>query len=378
MSREQRKASASTLPVWGSRAEMVSQALARSMPWFAFVNISFALIIIFRNVLFYHFDQTLATRSDMLHEIDMLMLAIVAISLGMLSSLLRTEARLSPGWQTLLALLLFALSCLWSFCCFYFVTVWRLPFSYPLTIILMLTALGALYFYPKGLLLFLLPIWLTCLTASVRLNAGLNMRFVIIWLLLAFILLYGRYILLHWFNENWQRYQDNRLLISRLETMANQDALTETANRRAMEHHLAVAADRQRPFALIMIDVDFFKRYNDRYGHPAGDRCLRDIAAILKSSVRSPEDVVARYGGEEFLLLLFDASLAGAQVVAERIQQRIRRQALPHAASEVSEVVSVSMGLAASAGNKSDAQLLLEADAALYRAKQGGRDRWQA
>ncbi|HEJ9093998.1 TPA: membrane-associated sensor domain-containing protein [Serratia odorifera] len=377
MSREQRKASASTLPVWGSRVEMVSQALARSIPWFAFVNISFALIIVFRNVLFDHFDQTLATRSDMLHEIDALMLAIVVMSLGMLSSLMRAEARLSPAWQTLLALLLFALSCLWSFCCFYFVTVWRLPFSYPLTIILMLTALGALYFYPKGLLLFLLPIWLTCLMASVKLNAGLNMRFVIIWLLLAFILLYGRYILLHWFNENWQRYQDNRLLISRLETMANQDALTETANRRAMEHHLAVAAERQRPFALIMIDVDFFKRYNDHYGHPAGDRCLRDIAAILKSSVRSPEDVVARYGGEEFLLLLFDASLAGATVVAERIQQNIRRQGVPHAASEVGEVVSVSMGLAASSGNKSDAQLLAEADAALYRAKQGGRDRWQ-
>ncbi|MBJ2064333.1 GGDEF domain-containing protein [Serratia odorifera] len=356
---------------------MVSQALARSIPWFAFVNISFALIIVFRNVLFDHFDQTLATRSDMLHEIDALMLAIVVMSLGMLSSLMRAEARLSPAWQTLLALLLFALSCLWSFCCFYFVTVWRLPFSYPLTIILMLTALGALYFYPKGLLLFLLPIWLTCLMASVKLNAGLNMRFVIIWLLLAFILLYGRYILLHWFNENWQRYQDNRLLISRLETMANQDALTETANRRAMEHHLAVAAERQRPFALIMIDVDFFKRYNDHYGHPAGDRCLRDIAAILKSSVRSPEDVVARYGGEEFLLLLFDASLAGATVVAERIQQNIRRQGVPHAASEVGEVVSVSMGLAASSGNKSDAQLLAEADAALYRAKQGGRDRWQ-
>lgn len=173
------------------------------------------------------------------------------------------------------------------------------------------------------------------------------------------------------------RYQENRILIARLDVLAHQDALTGTANRRLMEKFLADASRQALPFALIMLDVDYFKRYNDHYGHQEGDTCLAKVADILKSSVRTPADLVARYGGEEFVVVLPSASLDEAAQVAERIQVTLRETALPHAASAVSESVTVSMGIALSGMHDKAEGVIARADEALYRAKQQGRNRWE-
>ena len=362
-----------TARMWQNYSDMVRQALSVSIPWFTFVNVSFALIILFRNFLISHFDRALGTHTEILPFIDEITVGIIVLSLMLVLFIYRLPARFTP----LCVAMLMAISLMWSYCSFYFIVWWQLPFAWPLSVILMLTALAALYYHPLALLLFITPLWLTTLMASVQLNQGVNIRFLLVWLLLTAILIYGRVILQRWFDEAWLRYQENRMLIARLDVMAHQDALTGTANRRSMENFLDDALLQAEPFALLMLDVDYFKRYNDHYGHQAGDACLIKVADIVKTSVRTPADLVARYGGEEFVIVLPASSLDDAVRVAERIQTNLREISLPHAASEVSEMVTVSMGITLSKDGDSAYGIIARADEALYRAKQQGRNRWE-
>ncbi len=362
-----------TARMWQNYSDMVRQALSVSIPWFTFVNVSFALIILFRNFLISHFDRSLGTHTEILPFIDEITVGIIVLSLMLVLFIYRLPARFTP----LCVAMLMTISLMWSYCSFYFIVWWQLPFAWPLSVILMLTALAALYYHPLALLLFIIPLWLTTLLASVQLNQGVNIRFLLVWLLLTAILIYGRVILQRWFNEAWLRYQENRMLIARLDVMAHQDVLTGTANRRSMENFLDDALLQAEPFALLMLDVDYFKRYNDHYGHQAGDACLVKVADIVKTSVRTPADLVARYGGEEFVIVLPASSLDDAVRVAERIQTNLREISLPHAASEVSEMVTVSMGITLSKDGDSAYGIIARADEALYRAKQQGRNRWE-
>lgn len=362
-----------TARMWQNYSDMVRQALSVSIPWFTFVNVSFALIILFRNFLISHFDRSIGTHTEILPFIDEITVGIIVLSLMLVLFIYRLPARFTP----LCVAMLMTISLMWSYCSFYFIVWWQLPFAWPLSVILMLTALAALYYHPLALLLFIIPLWLTTLLASVQLNQGVNIRFLLVWLLLTAILIYGRVILQRWFDEAWLRYQENRMLIARLDVMAHQDVLTGTANRRSMENFLDDALLQAEPFALLMLDVDYFKRYNDHYGHQAGDACLVKVADIVKTSVRTPADLVARYGGEEFVIVLPASSLDDAVRVAERIQTNLREISLPHAASEVSEMVTVSMGITLSKDGDSAYGIIARADEALYRAKQQGRNRWE-
>ncbi|EAW8146879.1 GGDEF domain-containing protein [Salmonella enterica subsp. enterica] len=366
-----RRRSFNTGRVWQDHKDMVRQALRVSIPWFTFVNISFALLILFRHILIRDVDQSIITQAERLPLIDNITGGIIVFSALILLFVYRLPARFTP-----LCLMLLILSLMWSYCSYCFIVWWQLPFAWPLSVILMLTALAALYYYPPALLLFITPLWLTALLASVQLNQNVNIRFLLVWLTLTAILIYGRFILQRWFDEAWWRYQENRMLIARLDVMAHQDALTGTANRRSMESFLEDALCQAVPFALIMLDVDYFKHYNDHYGHQAGDACLAKVAGVMKRSVRTPADLVARYGGEEFVVVLPSSSLNDAALVAERIQTNLRETALPHVASAISETVTVSMGLTLSTADDSVASIIARADKALYRAKQQGRNRW--
>ena len=167
-----------------------------------------------------------------------------------------------------------------------------------------------------------------------------------------------------------------------LSTMARQDVLTGLCNRRGFEEQfdLAWVACRAsgQPLSVLLIDVDQFKAYNDRYGHPAGDACLRRVAATLLATSRGPLDTLARFGGEEFVLLLPQTLPEEALVLARRILAAMGHVALPHAASSVAPFVTVSIGVAGCvppADERGQAELLAEADRALYRAKALGRNR---
>jgi diguanylate cyclase (GGDEF)-like protein len=163
---------------------------------------------------------------------------------------------------------------------------------------------------------------------------------------------------------------------------ANIDGLTLVANRRRFDAYLTQEWSRhariQQPLSLLICDVDHFKLYNDRYGHQAGDECLRTVAEALSRGRRSI-DLVARYGGEEFALVLPHTDLTGAILVAERVCRDVAGAALPHAASPVADRVTISVGLASITPHikhPADARALVEeADRNLYLAKQGGRNR---
>jgi diguanylate cyclase (GGDEF)-like protein len=163
--------------------------------------------------------------------------------------------------------------------------------------------------------------------------------------------------------------------------MAATDGLTGIANRRAFDDYLEREWKRmireKSPLSLILCDIDFFKNYNDRYGHIQGDACLKAVAQALLGCLVRPGDFPARYGGEEFVLVLPDTPLAGALHVAEQIQAAIRKLALPHETSAVSPFVTLSLGVAQAdplPGAEID-DLLAKADEALYGAKRQGRNR---
>ncbi len=157
------------------------------------------------------------------------------------------------------------------------------------------------------------------------------------------------------------------------------DGLTGAYNRRHFGERLAAewgrAARHNTVLSLVLLDVDFFKRYNDRYGHQAGDDCLRRVAAVLKACVKRSCDLVARYGGEEFVCMLPDTEHPGAIQVAKRIGQDIFAQQIVHADSSVAPVITVSLGVCSRRKDApgSAATLLHGADAQLYAAKERGR-----
>lgn len=166
-----------------------------------------------------------------------------------------------------------------------------------------------------------------------------------------------------------------------LKNLANIDSLTQVANRRRFDEHLQQEWLRLRrekaPLSLIFCDVDYFKFYNDTYGHPAGDKCLQQIAKTLQQITKRPSDLVARYGGEEFAIILPNTPLSGAIHVAEEIQAKIKELAIVHDTSKVSNIVTFSLGVASiiPSLSSSPTTLLTMADRALYQAKQQGRDR---
>lgn len=168
-----------------------------------------------------------------------------------------------------------------------------------------------------------------------------------------------------------------------LQVLAHTDRLTGVANRNQLDHQLAMEWQRhrreQKPIALLMIDADHFKAYNDCFGHLAGDRCLIRIAEVVQRTCSRPGDLLARFGGEEFVLLLPNTDCPGAITVAERVQEALEQQAIPHPKAVVAGRVSVSIGIASQIPDtyNTPQDLLASADAALYRAKAGGRNRWE-
>ena len=165
------------------------------------------------------------------------------------------------------------------------------------------------------------------------------------------------------------------------------DGLTGVFNRRYFDQQLVIewarSARNDSPLSVILIDVDFFKLYNDHYGHQAGDDCLQQIAMTLKTALKRPADLVARYGGEEFVCILPDTRFDDALLLARLLEQQVRALQIPHEKSSISPVVTLSLGVAARSQQAADpisgktagdsAALVALADTRLYLAKSSGR-----
>ncbi|MBD2612684.1 MAG: diguanylate cyclase domain-containing protein [Nostoc sp. ZfuVER08] len=176
-------------------------------------------------------------------------------------------------------------------------------------------------------------------------------------------------------------YQQMQATNEELKRQINLDSLTQIANRRRFDECFKIEWCRLKrdrlPLSLILLDIDFFKLYNDTYGHLMGDDCLQQVATALKSVVQRPADLVARYGGEEFVVILPNTENQGAIFVAEKILETVRNLAIPHIKSSINTYVTVSIGFASIVPNfkLSPRHLIEAADTALYQAKLQGRDR---
>ncbi len=166
----------------------------------------------------------------------------------------------------------------------------------------------------------------------------------------------------------------------KLNEISNIDALTGLYNRRyfddALKKEWNSALRLKSSIVLIMIDIDFFKKYNDTYGHLQGDKCLKEVAEAIKNHAKRPRDIVVRFGGEEFMLLLPETKMDGAIRVAERILSGIENMKIEHSASPINQVVTVSIGVTSVIPdqNISVESVLEKADKALYTAKNDGRN----
>jgi diguanylate cyclase (GGDEF)-like protein len=180
-----------------------------------------------------------------------------------------------------------------------------------------------------------------------------------------------------------QAEQELQTARDKMEAMSLTDSLTGIANRRSFDRTLEIewrrAIRRKSPLSLLMIDVDFFKNLNDKYGHPYGDACLVEIAQALQSALPRTADLLARYGGEEFGIILSATDSRGADTVAFRMREYIRALHLKNE-TPIGQFVTISIGVATYEfphdGNS--ASLIKAADEALYRAKRHGRDRIEA
>lgn len=180
-----------------------------------------------------------------------------------------------------------------------------------------------------------------------------------------------------------QQQQKLTMKNRQLQDLSNTDALTGLANRRYLDEYLATlrnsVINRKQPIAMLVVDVDFFKRYNDFYGHAMGDKVLQQVAIALQESTHRATDLICRYGGEEFVLVLENTSKEEAMVVAGNLCQAVEKLGIAHQTSAASKVVTISVGLAV---KPADAIIEYEtlfawADAALYIAKDNGRNRYE-
>lgn len=175
---------------------------------------------------------------------------------------------------------------------------------------------------------------------------------------------------------------ENKRLASRLQELSNTDSLTKLSNRRHFEEEsnrfFEKAVELKQKVAIVMIDIDFFKLYNDNYGHLQGDNVIEQVAKGVKNALLKNSDLIARYGGEEFIVMLTNTSEAEAEKMAKKLVSIVEALEIEHKYSTVSPFVTISLGMAivAPADNLILRELIDKADHALYQAKSAGRNRY--
>ncbi len=185
--------------------------------------------------------------------------------------------------------------------------------------------------------------------------------------------------MLEWYQRTQRSEYEKNLLIKKLTKLAHHDALTGLFNKGSLATRFeqcrqAVSGSGETLF-LIVLDIDYFKQYNDTYGHVAGDACLQAVSGCIERSLRKSSDAAFRFGGEEFIILTLSGSVTQAVKMAQRIQTALQDAQIPHQASAHSPWVTASFGVAPWTPGMTLDELIAEADTELYRAKRAGRNR---
>lgn len=358
-------------PEWVSREKR--RSTLRNFNWFLLVNVLLAAYLLLQRA------QTLGD-----HSLTYLLRGAPAIdSVVLLSALsfivlrqLAARGELAVWRGAVVCILLLALC--WCGVFHHLIVNNNINLVYPLSLGLLFSSLIAFYLSPRLFFLFSIPVLLVAIVENIFIRSAFSLVNLISYALMLFLIYSAQHRLEQWFTLAIEREQENKQLIERLSKLAHRDPLTGIANRRYFDHYFDAVLLRestlQSPFTLILLDVDFFKKYNDHYGHQQGDECLVRLAACLDSATRRSQDLVARYGGEEFIILLPKSDAREAEQVAQRIEALLAGLAMPHAASEVAQWVTVSQGVAQWQPGQNREQLLAAADRALYRAKARGRN----
>lgn len=355
------------------------QALNSAISWLWLVGLSCTLFILAQHHMEHLPNSDAPFRTSIDYLGGLFLLFLLAYGLAMHFTRLRLfVAKLSIKT---LAVGFFLLGCYWSLMLTMLEGNQQILFAMSLYLLLAFTSLAGLYVSTLCLYSFVLPVTLIPLVLKFFFSTPSHIFVIMGVVMTLFLLETGRRMLNHWFIQAIRQEYTNQTYAAALDEIAHNDALTGIPNRRQFDDRISklitLAPLAHTPPTIILIDVDYFKKYNDRYGHLMGDKCLIDLSQALTHTVRNATgDLVARYGGEEFVVVLSDVSLALAQDIASRIQYQITDLAIPHAGSLISDRVTVSQGIAQWQPGESVANLLNRADKALYRSKEAGRNRF--
>lgn len=307
--------------------------------------------------------------------------AMMTLSLVNLLITLKLRDHINEGWyQKGLPAMVLIFGVLWALIFFNLLRDYNQPtMTMVILSIILLPAVITFYISGKLLALFTTPIIISLIYGELLSPVKFTLIQGFGGIIILIVVLSARYILLEtWLQTQRSEYEKN-LLIKRLVKLAHYDTLTGLFNRRSLADYFKDSVQQlehtQKSLFVIVLDIDFFKQYNDIYGHVAGDKCLIQVSRAIEQSLRKASDAAFRFGGEEFVVLAICDGMPNAVHIAKRIQQAISDARIRHAGSSVSQRVTVSQGIAKWHPEMPLETLLEFADKELYQAKREGRNR---
>ncbi|WP_433636210.1 GGDEF domain-containing protein [Kluyvera georgiana] len=338
--------------------------------WFLTLNIVFCLWLFVGNML---------NAANFIYNDALDSLSLVTVFFSIVGLLLRFAIK-REHIVAILPLYVLILGLLWAGMFYLMVKHYNTPaLSLSLLIIILLPATISFYISGRLLLLFSVPIAVSMFLSELAAFEKFHFLQISGSIIIFMVVMTARYILLEWYLRTQKSEYAKNLLIKKLTRLAHRDALTGLFNKGSLAIHFAdnekrLSLSDEKLFMIIM-DIDFFKQYNDLYGHIAGDACLINTAKCITQSLRQSSDTAFRFGGEEFVILTRCHQLDDAVNIAERIRNTISAAKFPHKGSPISAYLTASFGVAQWTTRDSLETLTEKADKELYKAKQAGRNR---
>ncbi|HEM8838446.1 TPA: membrane-associated sensor domain-containing protein [Klebsiella aerogenes] len=346
------------------------KVIRSSLGWLLAVNAVLSCFVIF-------IDKHDATTFISMLSMLTLWLPLFILSFIIYIIIVTSEVNKLEKIRVLSCMFVSVLSLSWVYLIAFVIGPGKTTLVFSASVAILLSAVIPLYLSWVLLSLFSLPVLIACLIVGSGDNTVLNSLICLVLLSLS----YSAATMLRIIHSSLiRRDRENVILMTKLKKLANYDPLTGLANRHSFNAYTSLlfknAGVTHPEICVILIDIDFFKGYNDHYGHLKGDQCIVSVANAIRESTRMSEDFTARFGGEEFIVIL-QASTLEAIHVAERIKKKVGEMAILHENSPAARTVTVSQGIACKTDDMSMEQLIDLADKALYSAKSAGRDRYR-